>query len=92
MATVNEIKKACVTGFVKKPRDNKDGSLTFRIGKKGEGRTFTLSASNKHAIMLLGAKRALVQYEVSGSKNPKVLVVVSEPSGRTTHHFNRESV
>jgi hypothetical protein len=92
MVTTNEVKKACVAGLVKKPKDNKDGSVTFRIGKKDGGKSFTVASGSKYALMLMGANRALVQYEVSESKNPKIVAVISEPSGKTIHHFNRESM
>ena len=88
MAEVNKLKIGHVAGFVKATPNN-DGSTTFRVGPKVEGQKFTLSESSPFMQKLKHAKRALVRFQVDG-KNPTILVVIEEPSGRLISQYNAD--
>jgi hypothetical protein len=76
MADTNSNKESCVAGFVKGPVDNHDKSLSFWIAKK----KFVVASEGEHAKMLKSAKRALVRFTASETRNPKILLVLAEPS------------
>lgn len=87
MATAKETKERCVAGAVKHRR-NRDGSITFTVAGK-DGKKFTLAESSKNASILLSCHRALVRY-LDGTRNPKILVVLSEPSSLLIRQHNME--
>ena len=70
-----------------KATPNKDGSTTFRVGSKTGGQRFTLSKRDFFFLKLSGARRALVQFKV-GEKNPTILLVLEEPTGRLISQYN----
>lgn len=78
-----ENNESCVAGFVKGPVDNKDQSLSFWVAK----RKFVVSSASEHAKVLMGANRALVRFTVMGNKNPKITLILKEPSGRLIHQY-----
>jgi hypothetical protein len=80
-----ENNESCVAGFVKGPVDNKDQSLTFWVAK----RKFVLSSASEHAKTLMGAKRALICFIVVGNKNPKITLILREPSIRLIRQYMR---
>ena len=84
MALIKELKPVCVAGFVKGGASNKDKSVTFWVS----GQKFTIPEKSENAQILQKAKRALIQYEVGKSRNPKILHVFAEPSIRQIRQYN----
>ena len=85
MAEINKPRISHVAGFVKGPTLNKDKSMTFRVAQ----RRFTIKVGSEFAEMLLDAHRALVRFEDVG-KNPKILLVLPNPTERLIRQYNEE--
>lgn len=77
MAEINKPKIGHVAGFVKGKTLNKDNSITFKVA----GQKFILSEKDAFVGQLRNAERALISFEITG-KNPKILLVLTEPSAR----------
>ncbi len=73
------VKQSCVAGFVKGPVDNKDKSLTFWIA----GQRFVVATKSAEAKKLLGARRALILFHLEASTNPRITMILVEPSARS---------
>lgn len=78
-----ENNESCVAGFVKGPVDNKDQSFSFWVAK----RKFVVAVTSEHAKVLMGANRALVRFTVTGNKNPKITLILKEPSVRLIRQY-----
>lgn len=86
MAEIKKPQVSHVSGFVKTTPNN-DGSTTFRVGSKVGGQRFTLSSGNPFFQKLSGAQRVLVRFLADG-KNPTILLVLEEPTGRLIAQYN----
>jgi hypothetical protein len=85
MAEITKPTTACVAGFVKGPIENRDGSVTFKVAGK-YGQRFVLASKSEFAEMLRDARRALVRFEVL-RKNPRILLIIPNPSDRLIRQY-----
>lgn len=86
MADIANPRVSHVSGPVRVIR-NKDGSTTFRVGSKPGGQRFTLSKKSPFFEKLNNARRALVRFQADG-RNPTILLVLENPSGRLITQYN----
>lgn len=77
-----------VSGKVKVTK-NKDGSTTFRVGGKIGGQRFTLSKKSPFFEKLNNARRALVRFRLDG-RNPTIVLVLENPTGRLINQYNSD--
>lgn len=88
MATTATPRVSHVSGSVKATQ-NKDGSTTFRVGRKEEGQRFTISAKSPFFSKLNNSSHVLVRFQADG-RNPTILLVLEEPSGRLIRQYTAD--
>ena len=85
MASIEVLKPVCVAGFVKGGTSNKDNSVTFRVARQ----KFIVKEGSAHHQQLASAERALVQFVISDTKNPKILHIFNDPSARMVMQYSQ---
>ena len=82
-SSIPEMRQGCVAGFVKGGKSNRDHSVTFWVAKQ----RFVINEGSSFVRTLHLAKRALVCFETGASKNPKITLVLAEPSVRLIREY-----